>query len=162
MGDLSSAGIELKRLATLGPNYFKGSIQQPYLTTLIQNLTVSFEDKSIITAFDMFNPASMPSDLTEFLQFGNNDVKKLSEHYHTHGTLDGPQECLTEWSSCRQFLQNSQFKKHSEVIRYLCTDPVMLQMYPNICTMAQVCRVILCRCRENILTIKADNKESYA
>ena len=90
MGDLSSAGIELKRLATLGPNYFKGSIQQPYLTTLIQNLTVSFEDKSIITAFDMFNPASMPSDLTEFLQFGNNDVKKLPHSWHPRWTTGMP------------------------------------------------------------------------
>ena len=82
----------------------------------------------------------MPSVPTEFLQFGNNDVKTLSEHYH--GTLDGPQECLAEWSSCRQFLQNRHFKKHNEVIEYLCTDPVMVQMYPNICAMAQICRVI--------------------
>ena len=50
--ELTTTGIELKMLHTLGPSYFKNSIQQHYLTTLIQNLTARFEDKSIITAFE--------------------------------------------------------------------------------------------------------------
>ena len=47
-----------------------------------------------------------------------------------------------EWRSCKQLIQNSQFKKHSEVINYLSTDQVMCQMYPNLCALAQICRVI--------------------
>ena len=129
-------------LPTTGPDYFKKSVHKPYLVKLIENLTVRFEDKSTITAFDVFNPASMPSDAKELQEYGNSNIQNLSEHYHPYGVLGGPQDCLTEWSSCRQFLQDNHFKKHSEVIQYLCTSPTMLQLYPNISTMAQICRVI--------------------
>ena len=92
--ELASAGIQLKRLPTLGPSYFKTSVQQPYLTNLIKNLTTRFEDKSIITAFDLFNPNSIPSDPSEFVKFGNENVRKLSEHYQSSGILNGIDNCF--------------------------------------------------------------------
>ena len=140
--ELANAGIHLKMLPTLGPSYFKTSVQQPYLTNLIQNLTNWFEDKSIITAFDLFNPTSIPSDPVEFVQFGNDDVRKLSEHYQNSGILSGSENCLAEWSSCKQLIQNSQLKKHGDVIHYLATDQSVRNMYPNLCTLAQICRVV--------------------
>ena len=91
--ELASAGIQLKRFPTLGPSYFKTSVRQPYLTNLIQNLTTRFEDKSIITAFDLFNPTSIPSDPSEFVKFGNENVRKLSEHYQSSGILNGIENC---------------------------------------------------------------------
>ena len=110
--------------------------------SLIQNLT-RFEDKSIITAFDLFNPTNIPSDPSEFVKFGNENVRKLSEHYQSSGILNGIENCFAEWSSCKQqLIQNSQLKKHGEVIQYLSTDSVMHQIYPNLCTLAQICHVV--------------------
>ena len=140
---LTNAGIQLIMLPMLGPSYFKDSVQQPYLTNLIRNLTNRFEDKSIITAFDLFNPNSIPSDPTEFMQYGNENVRKLYEHYQSSGILSGKTEiCLAKWSSCKQLLPGSQFKKHSEVINYLATDQSMMKLYPNLCTLAQICCVV--------------------
>ena len=69
-----------------------------------------------ITAFDLFNPTSIPSDPTELVQFGNDNVRQLSEHYKNSAILTGTENCLAEWSSCKQLIQNTQFTKHGEVI----------------------------------------------
>lgn len=94
-------------------------------------------------AFHIFNPARVPSDATELQEYGNEDVEKLSMHYHLTDTLAEPQECLAEWSSFRQLLKDSsRLKTHSEVIQYLCTDATMAQIYPNLSTIAKICRVV--------------------
>ena len=62
--------------------------------------------------------------------------------YQSSGILHGIENCWAEWSSCKQLIQNSQLKKHGEVIHYLSTDSVMHQMYPNLCTLAPICHVV--------------------
>ena len=140
--ELTAAGIQLKMTPVLGHSYSENSVKKPYLANLIQNLKNRFEDKSIITAFDLFNPTSIPSDPTELVQFGNDNVRQLSEYYKNSAILTGTENCLAEWSSCKQLIQNTQFTKHGEVIHYLSTDPSMHRMYPNLCTLAQICRVV--------------------
>ena len=59
-------------------------------------------------------------------------IERLSTHYHPKGTLLGPQECLDEWSSFRQFLQGaSQLKRHGEVVHYLTTDGKNFRVIPT-------------------------------
>ena len=133
---ITSAGIEPKQLPSQGKEYFQDSIMLPYLNNLIQNLTTRFEDKSIMSAFQIFNPTSLPSDFSDDQKYGNECVKQLSMHFHLNGALAEQQICLAEWSSFRQILkESSQLKKHSEVIHYLCTNPTMVQIYPNICVL---------------------------
>ena len=140
--EITGASIQLKMPLNLGQSYFENYVKKPYLMSLIQNLMTRFEDKSIITAFDLFNPASFPSNPTDLVQFGNENVRQLSEHYQSSEILSTTENCLAEWSSCKQLIQSSRFTKHGEVINYLSTDPSMLQMYPNLSTLAQICRVV--------------------
>ena len=76
------------------------------------------------------------------MQFGNDNVRQLSEHYKNSAILTSTENCLAEWSSCKQLIRNTQLTKHGEVIHYLSTDPSMHRMYPNMCTLAQICRVV--------------------
>ena len=77
----------------LGQCYFENYVKKPYLMSLIQNLMTRFEDKSIITAFDLFNPASFPSNPTDLVQFGNKNVRQLSEHYQGSEILSTTENC---------------------------------------------------------------------
>ena len=53
-------GIEIRMAQNLGNQYFRVSIQKPYLSQLIKNLHERFEDKSIMAAFEVFNTAKLP------------------------------------------------------------------------------------------------------
>ena len=60
MDVLAEANIEIKKPAKLGSDYFHQSIHQPFLNNLITNLEKRFDDKSVIAAFDIFNPEKIP------------------------------------------------------------------------------------------------------
>ena len=106
--ELTSAGIDIKR-GGLGENHFTNSIRKPYLSSLVLNLERRFEDKSVMAAFDIFNPAKLtclPSeeDLTTFLRYGNKEVEDLAKQC---GVVPNIQECVKEWSSFRQYLKDN-------------------------------------------------------
>jgi len=68
-----------------GENYFLESIRKPFITCLIDNLKKRFEDKSILTPSDVFDPKMIPqissdssesdSDSESFMQYGNIHIK---------------------------------------------------------------------------------------
>ena len=144
--DLTSAGIDIKR-SGLGENYFKNSTRKPYLSRLVLNLERRFDDKSVMVAFDIFNPAKLtclPSeeDLTAFLRYGNKEVEDLAKQYE--GVVPNIQECVEEWSSFTQYLKdNCSHLKHYEVIRDLCSGTsIVASVYPIMSTFGKICRVI--------------------
>ena len=110
LDQLQHAGIEIKKPSHLAEDYFCNSIRKPYLSRLIKNLENRFEDKSVMAAFDIFNPAKLPElldnpsadELEVFMEYGNKQTENLSSQYQ--GTVDSIQDCLDEWSSYRQFL----------------------------------------------------------
>ena len=114
LAEIANAGIELKKQHNLGEEYFRGSIQKPYLSHLIKNLNDRFEDKSIMAAFDVFNPAklpplsqeldSSPDELTAFNMYGNDQVERLVIQFQDTGCMADLQECTGEWTSFRQYL----------------------------------------------------------
>ena len=57
---LELANITVTKQANLGEKYFLESIRKPFLTCLIDNLIKRFEDKSILTVFDVFDPKKIP------------------------------------------------------------------------------------------------------
>ena len=60
LAGITDAGIEIRMAQNLGNQYFRVSIQKPYLSQLIKNIHERFEDKSIMAAFEVFNPAKLP------------------------------------------------------------------------------------------------------
>ena len=153
LAEIANAGIELKKQHNLGEEYFRGSIQKPYLSHLIKNLNDRFEDKSIMAAFDVFNPAklpplsqeldSSPDELTAFNMYGNDQVERLVIQFQDTGCMADLQECIGEWTSFRQYLKdNYSQKKHREVVKALCSDSALASIYPNMSVMANICRVV--------------------
>ena len=53
------------------------------------------------------------------------------------------QECVEEWSSFKQFMRdNCSYLKQREVISDLCSNSSMVAVYPNLNSLAKICRVI--------------------
>ena len=150
MEQITNSGIEIKKKSNLGDEYFKKSIRDPYLDNLISNIESRFDDKSVMASFDIYNPAklphlpddpSCPEDLEAFTEYGNDDVENLARQFQ--GVVADSIECLEEWSSFRQFLkENCTDLKQKEVISKLCCDSSWAVIYPNMSTLAKVCRVV--------------------
>ena len=128
---LDGAGIALKQLPTTGQDYFKGSVQQPYLSKLIESITKRFEDKSLMCAFQIFDPTTLPSSDSGPSEFQQQYLERLATHYLTTGFLAEPQDCLSKWSHFKQFLkqkENDKLKNHSDVCQVLCSDSTITQI----------------------------------
>ena len=156
---LEQANITVTKPTNLGEKYFLESIRKPFLTSLIDNLKKRFEDKSILTAFDIFDPKKVPrvsndeNDSSDssgeqeiFMQYGNAHIKNLAEHYQGDNDVSvcgSPDQCLEEWSSFRQYMHDNYLKlRHKDVIRELCSNKTISCIYPNMGTFAEVCRVV--------------------
>ncbi len=147
---IESSGIEIKKPAHLGDDYFKNSIKVPYLNHLIKNINNRFDDKSMMAAFDIINPSKLPplptnpstEDIELFTEYGNDNVEKLGSHFQ--GVVaDSSIECIEEWNSFRQFMKdNCSQMKQCEVISKLCNDTAWEEIYPNMSTLGKICRVI--------------------
>ena len=151
--DLEEGSIEIKTPANLSRDYFNDSIRIPFLSCLVENTNGRFDDKSILESFDVFNPFKLPkfssnpskTEIERFMAYGNTQIQTLAKQYYCDGdgTLASPHECLEEWSGYRQYLSNSfRQTKHKDVIHDLCTNPTTRALYPNMSTLAQICRVI--------------------
>ena len=57
---LTKVNIDITKTANLGSDYFHNSIHQPFLDKIIKNLEYRFDDKTIVAAFDIFNPQKIP------------------------------------------------------------------------------------------------------
>ena len=149
LDEIDKSGVTIKKPSHLGEEYFKKSIRDPYLDALIGNIETRFDDQSVMTSFDIYNPAKLPKlsdnpskdELESFTEFGNQDVETIAHQFE--GVVADPMECLEEWSSFRQFLkENCSTMKHREVISNLCSDPSWQAIYPNMSTFAKICRVV--------------------
>ena len=139
-----------------GENYFLESIRKPFITCLIDNLKKRFEDKSILTPSDVFDPKMIPqissdssesdSDSESFMQYGNIHIKNLAEHYQREDGVSvcgSSDECVEEWSSFKQFMHDHYVNlRHKDVIKELCTNKMISSIYPNMSTFAKICCVI--------------------
>ncbi len=145
LDELSSAGIDISKKPSLGEDYFKQSVREPYLDRLVSNLEKRFEDKCIMAAFNIFDPSKVSSNPTpEFnsLSYGNKDVEDLAKQYT--GILPEAEECVEEWTSFRQYMtDNCTLLKHADVIKELCSSSSALaSVYPAMSILANICRVI--------------------
>jgi len=111
--ELTTAGIEIKKLHNLGDQYFKNSIKNPYLDHFIKNLEDRFDDKSLMAAFNIYKPAKLPplsdnpsiEDLDIFPEYGNDHVQNLAHQFQC--VVADSQECVEEWSSFKQFMRDN-------------------------------------------------------
>ena len=149
MEQLANSGINVKHPSHLGHEYFTKSIKDPYLDNLINNLETRFDDKSVLAAFDIYNPVKLPQvpdnpcaeDLETFAGYGNDDMENLTGQFQ--GVVADSTECLEEWSSFRLFLkENCANMKQKEVVLKLCCDSSWAQIYPNMSTLGKICRVV--------------------
>jgi len=123
---LKQANISIFKQHNLGENYFLEKLRKPYLKSLIDN---RFEDKSIISAFDIFDPKKMPRKQThsdkeeqDCMTYDNNHITNLSKQYQHEDV------CLN--------------LKHKDVNKELCSNKTMSSIIPNMSAFAQVCHVV--------------------
>ena len=149
MDTLTKANIDITKPANLGSDYFRNSIHQPFLDKIIKNLENRFDDKTVIAAFDIFNPQKIPKvidsndveDVDKFLNYGNNEIIEISNQFSD--VTGSEEDCLHEWSSYRQFLNDSCTNlKHREIINDLCTNSTTSGIFPIMSKIAKICRVI--------------------
>ena len=62
---IDKSGIEIQKPSHLADEYFKKSIKDPYLDTLISNIEARFDDKSVMASFDVDNPSKLPKLLVQ-------------------------------------------------------------------------------------------------
>ena len=141
-------------------------IRKSYLKKLIDNLKSRFEDKSLISAFDVFNPKKIPrkemdqnghniiestnagteeqQDCETFMTYGNDHITNLSKQYQDdEGVCSSLEECLEEWGCFRQYMHDNYKKlKHRDIIKELCSNSTISSIFPNMSVFAQVCRVV--------------------
>ena len=163
LNQLKADGIDVKKPVHLSERYFQDSIREPFLKLLIENIEKRFEDKSVLTAFSVFDPAKLPRnrripdnperELLEsqtIMNYGNMEIETLSKHFDGTGALGSSEICLEEWTGYRQFLrENENTRSHGDVIKHLkCTD---LSQYECSWTDMQSRADPHCRCRTHIL-----------
>ena len=142
LAKLSEPGINISNLSNLGEEYFKSSIKEPYLSALIENLNGRFDDKAEIASFSVFNPEKLQRSGTA-MEYGVQEIETLASHYQGLEIIGSIEECVDEWKSYRQFLKgNCSEMKFSEVILDLCTNSTTNTIFPNMSTLAKICRVI--------------------
>lgn len=151
LDNLQQAGIEIKKPAHLAESYFHDNIRVPFLTTLVANIQNRFEDKSVLAAFDIFDPKKLPGDsasdsesLAAAEKYGKTAITTLADQFE--GVVASEEECLEEWIGYRQFLRGSvesgHLTKHREVIKDLCSNTTTASLFPNMSKFAQICRVV--------------------
>ena len=69
-------------------------------------------------------------------------MKSLAKQFST--AIGDVEKCTEEWASYRQYLSdNCSHLKHCEVVSDLCSPSSFASsVYPNISTLAKICRVI--------------------
>ena len=80
-----------------------------------------------------------------FMAYGNNHVTNLAEQYHHDGVFvcGTSEECLGEWGCFRQYMHDNYLNlKHRDVIKGLCSNKTISEIFPNMSAFAQVCRVV--------------------
>ena len=119
VAELASKGIKLKQQQKFGIEYFRKSVNAPYLNKLIQNVTNRFEDKSLMCAIKIFDPTTLPVEPADLQQHGIDDVKRLATHYGPTEILATPEECLSKWGSFKQFVKERGVNSHADMIQLL-------------------------------------------
>ena len=78
-----------------------------------------------------------------FTIYGNHDIEKISTQFHDSRCIEDLDECVQEWTSFKQFLQDKyNASSHTEVVNTLCSDTTLQTIYPNMSTIAKICRVV--------------------
>ena len=141
--EVSEADINISKKSNLGEDYFNDNIREPYLSALIENLKGRFNDKAEIASFCVFNPEKMRQAGTA-MEYGLQEIERtLARQYQGLEIIGSVEECVDEWKSYRQFLQDSCSEmKFSEVIQDLCTNSTTATIFPNMSRLAKICRVI--------------------
>ena len=86
---IRNLGIDLSKPSHLGDEYFKASIKEPYLDSLISNIECRFDNKTVLASFDIYNPSKLPQlsdtscaeDVQLFSEYGNDDVERLATQF---------------------------------------------------------------------------------
>ena len=77
------------------------------------------------------------------MEYGLQKIETLARQYQGLEIIGSVEECVDEWKSYRQFLQDSCSEmKFSEVIQDLCTNSTTATIFPNMSRLAKICRVI--------------------
>ena len=164
---LEQANITVVKQHNLGENYFLEKIREPYLKKLIDNLKNRYEDKSLISALDIFDPKKIPrrqmdqndhnimesintgteeqQDCEAFMTYGNDHIRNLSKQYQNDdiGVCGSLKECLEEWGCFRQYMHdNYQKLKHRDVIKELSSNMTISSIFPTMSAFVQVYRVV--------------------
>ena len=98
-------------------------IRKSYLKKLTDNLKIRFEDKSLLSTFDIFDPKKIPErqntesssiststkdqkDCDAFMTYSNDHIRNLSKQYQGDGVdvCGSLEECLEEWGCFRQYM----------------------------------------------------------
>ena len=148
---LETSGIEVKKVANLDEDYFLRSVRRPFLQFLVVNLQARFADKSILASFNVFNPKSLPtimnksskSQTDKAMAYGNNEIELLSSQFSEALPSSSSAEVLSEWSVYKQFMMENCTKMSlGQIITDLSNDTTKGRIYPNMTTLAKICRVI--------------------
>lgn len=68
-----------------------------------------------------------------FLEYGNDNVEKLGNHFQ--GVLTDSSECIGEWNSSRQFMKdNTSQMNQAEMIANFYSDSAWEEIDPNMST----------------------------
>lgn len=102
---LTNAGVDIKSQETLERTTFPTPSK---IHTWIINIENRFDDRSVMAAFDIYNPEILPplsinpdvNELSSFTDYGNDHVLNLAEQFQ--GVVGDSQECVEEWSSFKQ------------------------------------------------------------
>ena len=132
----------ISKPSNLGEDYFNNSIREPYLSALIENLKRRFDDKAEIASFSVFNPEKLRKSGTA-MEYGVQEIETFAQHYQGLQIIGSIEECIDEWKTYRQFLlDNCSDMRFSEVIQDLCINSTTATIFPNMSTLAKICRVI--------------------
>ena len=112
------------------------NVRQKYCQALEQHLQRRFPDLLIISSFQIFDPALLPTSNDDMQKYGENYITELSRHY-------GIDECSAQqvWANFRLVMKNSGSDgsmEATDVMRMLALSETYQTLYPILSKFAQI------------------------
>ena len=77
---------------------FESTVRKPYLTAVIDHLHSRFPCNNILDSFVIFDPKLLPQEDEELLQYGNDKLECLLQHYSDGPLQIDSDKCRVEWN----------------------------------------------------------------
>ena len=120
--------------------HFKQNVYSKYLATLSQHITDRFPDMSLLEGFSVFNPSTIPQELSLQPNHNRDKIQLLIDHYGPHSVIDSEitKNELKTFNSVVAATPDLKQLKMRDLMSHVIKTPEFSTMFPNLVKLAAI------------------------